>query len=185
MGTLLLVIVVSASILYLVGRFSDNSTENKHKETPRSRQREIIVEATNTDEDPYHNYFSTYIAGVNHHASYRDIGAFVGVVFPETENSYDKNAMAISNMNGKLLGYIPKSQQRDYFYFSQNRPYPCVGYIFPTDPGSDFDLCGRVKVIEPCNSDYVHRETASYLLWFKSKYGAKYISKELQSKYLN
>lgn len=90
MGTLLLVIVVSASILYLVGRFSDNSTENKHKETPRSRQREIIVEATNTDEDPYHNYFSTYIAGVNHHASYRDIGAFVGVVFPETETLMTK-----------------------------------------------------------------------------------------------
>lgn len=135
---------------------------------------EINVEMIDEPEDFADGSFNTYIAGVNHHCNYSDVGGFVGVVAPEPNNPYDKNAVAIyrNGASPKLLGYIGKSELNPYRKWCKNKPFTCVGYIMP---GDDAPVYGRIKVIKPYNEDFIKAETDSYIRWMVGKYGKKYM----------
>lgn len=177
-----IIILITAVIMFAIWIMLGTHNNNKPKPSsvPRPHiQKEIIVETLNEEPEYRGGDFSTYIAGINYHASKNDIGAFVGVVALEPNNPHDKNAIAIYLNNSEIIGYIGKSEQKDYNEWSSGKPCTCVGYI----DENDGKLFGRVKVIKPYNSQYVEDETRKYLKWALKEYGARFISEDLAKTY--
>ena len=146
-------------------------------QSPTSNQQiEIAVETVDEPEDFINGSFNTYIAGINHHCDQSDIGGFIGVVSPDPNNPYDKNAVAIyrNDANPKLLGYIGKSDLTEYRKWCNCKSFTCVGYIIP---GDNSPVCGRIKIIKPYNENFVKNETDNYIKWMIEKYGKKFLPK--------
>jgi hypothetical protein len=173
MEILIIIGVVSAIFFTVKLALKETSIPSS---TSSNNQKEITVETINETEDFVDGSFNTYIAGVNHHCDYSDIGGFVGVVAPEPNNPYDKNAIAIyrNDSNPKLLGYISKSELAEYRQWCDNKPFTCVGYIIP---GDESPVYGKIKVIKPYNEDFVKSETDSYVRWMIKKYGSNFLPK--------
>lgn len=144
--------------------------------SPQKEQIEITVETIDEPEDFINGSFNTYIAGINHHCNQSDIGGFIGVVAPEPNNPYDKNAVAIyrNDSNPKLLGYIGKNDLSEYREWCKGKPFTCVGYIMA---GDDAPVYGRIKVIKPYNENFVKDETDDYIRWMIKKYGKEFLPK--------
>lgn len=127
----------------------------------------VTVKATgNTD------YFCT-IAGVQYHNSTQDIGGFLGYVCPEPTNQYDKNAIAVYRNGKKLIGYIPKDEQKSFREWSNKDFLPCIGFI---KAGDNAPLYGKVKVID-CDPDETELEVIRFTKWLVSNFGVKFIPK--------
>lgn len=118
------------------------------------------------------DYFCT-IAGAQYHNSTQDIGGFIGFVCPEPTNVYDKNAIAIYNFDKKLVGYIPKKEQKAFREWSSKDSLLCVGFVAK---GDDAPLYGKVKVID-CDPDETELEVIRFIKWLVSNFGVKFIPK--------
>lgn len=121
----------------------------------------------------YMEGFSTYIAGINFRCYARDVGGFLGYAAPEPDNEYDTNAVAIYRNDGKLLGYIPKKDNREFKEWSSSCTVPCVGYILREDG----TMKGRVKALLPENENAVRKAVAYYVRWLVRKHGSRFIPK--------
>ena len=161
----------------IVFTYSRSSPSDHSSQKVSSNQREITVMTLDEPEDMIDGSFTTSIAGITYHCDKTDIGGFIGVVAPDPDNKYNKNAMAIYRNDTKLLGYIPESQLNEYRIWSDCKPFTCVGYI---EPGDQYPIHGKVKIIKPYNSKYVEDETRSYILWLRDKKGNKFIPKNYQ-----
>lgn len=117
----------------------------------------------------------TYIAGLRYHASVHDIGGFTGWVENDLGNTHDSKAMGIYNSFGKLLGYIPASELEDYRLWCLGQPVPCAGFVYIEDG----QYRGRVKMLLPCNKEFLQKEFTRYLQWVKDNYGCDYLPKKL------
>jgi len=96
------------------------------------------------------------ITGLRYYCTVHDCGKIVGVVKPEPSNTHDPRAQAVIRNDGKLLGYIPRTQQDWYEDFNwQNAVCPFVGEIEQDRQGW---LQGEIKVILPSSREYVHEE---------------------------
>ena len=109
------------------------------------------------------------IAGASHHDN--EAGAFIGVVMSDPDNEYDKNAIAIYHNDGRLVGYIPRNEQKDFREWSTREPLPCVGFFCE---GDYTDLYGKVKVID-ADQRLTEIHIAKFVRWMVEKYGVKYI----------
>lgn len=109
------------------------------------------------------------IAGASHHDN--EEGAFIGVVMSDPDNEYDKNAIAIYHNDGRLVGYIPRNEQKDFREWSTREPLPCVGFFCE---GDYTDLYGKVKVID-ADQRLTEIHIAKFVRWMVEKYGVKYI----------
>lgn len=109
------------------------------------------------------------IAGASHHDNKE--GAFMGVVMSDPDNEYDKNAIAIYHNDGRLVGYIPRNEQKDFREWSTREPLPCVGFFCE---GDYTDLYGKVKVID-ADQRLTEIHIAKFVRWMVEKYGVKYI----------
>ena len=109
------------------------------------------------------------IAGASHHDNKE--GAFIGVVMSDPDNEYDKNAIAIYHNDGRLVGYIPRNEQKDFREWSTREPLPCVGFFCE---GDYTDLYGKVKVID-ADQRLTEIHIAKFVRWMVEKYGVKYI----------
>lgn len=109
------------------------------------------------------------IAGASHHDNRE--GAFIGVVMSDPDNEYDKNAIAIYHNDGRLVGYIPRDEQKDFREWSTREPLPCVGFFCE---GDYTDLYGKVKVID-ADQRLTEIHIAKFVRWMVEKYGVKYI----------
>ena len=97
------------------------------------------------------------IAGLRYHCTVHDCGHIVGIVRPEPENVHDSRAQAVIRSDGKLLGYIPRTQQDWYENFNRtNEECPFVGTIELDH--SSARLIGEIKVILPSNEEFVREE---------------------------
>ena len=68
------------------------------------------------------------IAGLRYHCTEEDCGTIVGYVKPEPSNQHDPRAQAVFRSDGKLLGYIPRTQLDWYEDFNEdNLVCPFVG----------------------------------------------------------
>lgn len=160
-----------------------SKSEPKNKYYNDNEEEDTEEEDDDEEEEEYEeDSFNTYIAGVDHYLTEDNIGAFVGIVAPEPGSQYDDNAIAVYNMNDQVIGYIPRYKQADYKKFSNNAPYPCVGYIIPSN-SNKYTLYGRVKVIKPYNEEYINHEISSYLSWAENKYGEKFVPDDLKNQY--
>ncbi len=124
---------------------------------------------------PHEDEWYTYIAGVGHHVSASNVGGFTGWVANDADNKHDHNAMGVYNETGKLLGYIAAKELDDYRDWCEAQPEPCVGIIYIEDG----QLRGRVKVIKPCNEEFLSLRFGKYLQWVKDTYGSAYLPKKL------
>lgn len=118
------------------------------------------------------DYFCA-IAGVQYHNSTQDIGGFLGYVCPEPTNQYDKNAIAVYRNDKKLIGYIPKDEQKSFREWSDKDFLPCIGFI---KAGDDAPLYGKVKVIDE-DPDETEFEVIRFIKWLVSNFGVKFIPK--------
>ncbi len=96
------------------------------------------------------------ITGLRYHCTVHDCGKIVGIVRPEPSNVHDPRAQAVYRNDGKLLGYIPRTQLDWYEDFNeQNVPCPFVGEIEVDGRGW---LVAEIKVIIPTSREFVEEE---------------------------
>ena len=108
-------------------------------------------------EDLEENSETFDIAGLRYHCTVHDCGKIVGIVRPEPSNVHDPRAQAVIRSDGKLLGYIPRTQLDWYEDFNEeNLECPFVGEI-ELDRGSA-RLIAEIKVIMPVSREYVEEE---------------------------
>lgn len=177
---------VAASMINKDPRFKGSSSTSKpaptsrHTSTPKSPtvkflpkpNIKMLEEEGDIHEDEYH----TYIAGLHHYIAYEDVGGFSGYVVADPNNAFDNKAMAVCNDKMKILGYIPAKELDDYRDWSDAKPLPCVGFIFIEDK----QIRGRVKVLHPCNEQFLQDEFSRYLQWVNDNYGSAYLPKDLK-----
>ena len=108
-------------------------------------------------EDLEENTETFDITGLRYHCTVHDCGKIVGYVKPEPSNVHDPRAQAVIRSDGKLLGYIPRTQLDWYEDFNeQNVVCPFVGEI-ELDRGTA-RLIAEIKVIIPTSQEYVEEE---------------------------
>ena len=108
-------------------------------------------------EDLEENSETFDITGLRYHCTVHDCGKIVGYVKPEPSNVHDARAQAVVRSDGKLLGYIPRTQQDWYEDFNeQNVVCPFVGEI--ELERSSARLVAEIKVIIPSSREYVEQE---------------------------
>jgi hypothetical protein len=97
------------------------------------------------------------VTGLRYHCTVYDCGKIVGVVVPEPSNVHDSRAQAVIRNDGKLLGYIPRSQLDWYEDFNEdNVSCPFVGEIGLDNSTSR--LVAEIKVILPSSREFVEEE---------------------------
>ena len=113
-------------------------------------------------EDLEENTETFDITGLRYHCTVHDCGKIVGIVKPEPSNVHDPRAQAVYRNDGKLLGYIPRTQLDWYEDFNEeNVPCPFVGEIEVDGRGW---LIAEIKVIIPTSREYVKVEIEDELL---------------------
>lgn len=151
------VIIAVVVALYFV-------VKSAQKKTPKKEMKISVNVSTSPD------YFCK-IAGVQYKNDVQDIGGFLGYVCSEPANPHDKNAIAIYRNDGKLIGYIPKDEIKDFREWSAKDNLPCVGFI---KDGDDVELYGKVKVLDT-DADETELEIVKFVKWLVSNFGVKFI----------
>lgn len=162
-----IIAVVVVLLLFLIGNSEQKQTPKKgapKKEAPKQRLTFSVKISTGPD------YFCK-IAGVQYRNDEQDIGGFLGYVRSEPNNPHDKNAIAIYRNDGKLIGYIPKNETKDFREWSAKENLPCVGYI---KDGDEVALYGRVKVLDT-DADEAALEIVKFVKWMVSNFGVKFV----------
>lgn len=109
------------------------------------------------DEDLEENTETFDITGLRYHCTVHDCGKIVGIVRPEPSNVHDNRAQAVIRNDGKLLGYIPRTQLDWYEDFNENNvTCPFVGEI--ELDRSRAALIAEIKVILPSSEEFVREE---------------------------
>lgn len=168
--TILIAVLIVGWVLNLF-----SSPKNK-KDKPRRRLKTMpSFHMINREGDSREDEWHTYIAGLPHHASKYDIGGFTGWIENDSLNTHDSKAMAIYNSAGKQLGYIPAKELTDYRDWSDAKPLPCMGFIYEDED----HLRGRVKILLPCNEEFLQTEFNRYAQWVYDNYGVEYLPKSM------
>ena len=108
-------------------------------------------------EDLEENTETFEITGLRYYCTVHDCGKIVGYVKPDPSNVHDARAQAVIRSDGKLLGYIPRTQLDWYEDFNeQNVVCPFVGEI--ELDRSTARLIAEIKVIIPTSQEYVEEE---------------------------
>lgn len=97
----------------------------------------------------YAKYLRVDIAGINFRRGIGEyVGKFRGYIKPEPTNKHDKNAIAIYELDGKHLGYVPADDTADVRALGMPFPIDVVGEIkecFDYDDDRTF-YCGEVYI---------------------------------------
>jgi hypothetical protein len=119
-------------------------------------------------------YFCS-IAGVSHHNDEDNIGGFIGYCMADPKNRHDKNAIGIYESGGRLVGYIPKDEQKNFKAWSKRDPLPCIGFI------EEFDdrLRGKVKVIDAC-PELTELHMFKFIRWLILNHGKGFIPSNIK-----
>lgn len=175
-----LFIFITLVVIVCIVLFGKNTQDDKkRKDTRKGLKKKPNIKIFNREGDSHEDEWHTYIAGVSHHASKYDVGGFSGWVGADPENPYDNKAMAVYNSFGKLLGYIPANELKNYREWCDCQPQPCVGFVFVEDG----HLRGRVKILRPCNEIFLEEEFSKYLQWVKDNYGKEYLPKTMSMQF--
>lgn len=166
-----LLIIISCGAVWLLIKNSigtnnisqpDKEQDTLIRDVPKPKQKEIIVRTLNIPDDYEDGTFETRIAGITFHCDETDQGIFKGIIFNESNNPNNPNAMAITSaQSNKIVGYIPNDELKEYSRWCNYKNCPCVGFIkqFTNEQGKDI-LFGRVVAIKPCNESFVNKVTA-------------------------
>lgn len=112
------------------------------------------------------------VAGITFHCTAADCGGFIGRLRWDDDNPLDCNAVAIEAYpDGRLLGFVPRVEARDWRRWAGAPAVPCIGYITRSDDNGK--LYARFKAFTG-GRDYVRREMESYAIWMCSNFGPGY-----------
>lgn len=165
-------------MIVMIIKFNDRVDDLEQQKEQEKKQKEKLVEYhvdyLGIPEELHDNVFETTVAGINYHATDKDLGTFIGMVVPIPENAVDHNAMGVVTSEGKFLGYIPKEDLKSYRKWSNAKCCNCVGFIdkFINEEGY-FRLYARVRIMFPYNQEFCQKETNDFLNLYKSKFDEK------------
>ena len=147
----------------IIGQFiseTKNAIDSTVKEVQEALKEEMdlsFLDNLEYDEDLEENTETFDITGLRYHCTVHDCGKIVGVVRPEPSNVHDNRAQAVIRNDGKLLGYIPRTQLDWYEDFNDNNvTCPFVGEI--ELDRSRAALIAEIKVILPSSQEFVREE---------------------------
>lgn len=189
----IIIITISILIFYFmlkIGGLLDSKTEKPQqpsrptprysshtiRDTPKPKQQEIVVRNLNIPDDNEDGTFETRIAGISFHCDETDQGIFKGIVFNESNNPSNPNAMAIASaQSNKIVGYIPNDELKEYSRWCNYKNCPCVGFIkqFTNEENKEI-LFGRVVAIKPCNESFVKKTTKEEIECIEENEGMRY-----------
>ena len=137
-----------------------SSTDVDEQEQPEDEEEEEMdlsfLDNLDYYEDLEENSETFDITGLRYYCTVHDCGKIVGFVKPDPSNVHDSRAQAVIRADGKLLGYIPRTQQEWYEDFNEeNVVCPFVGEIELDNRGW---LQAEIKVIIPTSQEYVEEE---------------------------
>lgn len=133
--------------------------------------REPAIDYTPRD-DYWDGTFFCEIAGVQYHCGNRDVGGFFGFVEPELDNEYDPRALAVRDCNGRLLGYIPRTEQENFHdWTSKSSPLRCAGFI---KIGTSGKIYGRVNVFDG-DENHVLIAQLKFIKWMIENLGLDFL----------
>ena len=140
-----------------------SSTDVDEQEQPEAEEMDLsFLDSLEYYEDLEENSETFDITGLRYHCTVHDCGKIVGYVKPEPSNVHDNRAQAVIRSDGKLLGYIPRTQLDWYEDFNeQNVVCPFVGEI--ELDRSTARLIAEIKVIIPTSKEYVEEEITDEL----------------------
>lgn len=145
---------ISSGFTFSDEGFNPDNISSPAKETPVQNK---VLEPTQAKpkSNKHHAFaFNTYIAGISHKCSTKDIGAFLGTIKTEPSNPYDPNAIKVIRYDGKHLGYIPKDHTAQVHAMLKNSDnateLPCIGYI---EEGYKYPLVSNLKVLAVSDND--------------------------------
>ena len=168
--------IVVVVALFLIFRDDHDDSYNRKETTYRQPEKpkvqpKIVVPEPKAEEDVDLSFLDKLdyaedleentetfdITGLRYYCTVHDCGKIVGYVKPEPSNVHDARAQAVIRSDGKLLGYIPRTQLDWYEDFNeQNVPCPFVGEI-ELERGSA-RLIAEIKVIIPTSKEFVENE---------------------------
>ena len=120
------------------------------------------------------NVWETKLAGIRYQCTKDDIGVVVFAVKPEKDNPYDQQAMAVIRDDGKMLGYIEKSELKTYNEWSRGEVCMGIGQINYYEERNK--LWGNLIIFGPdVDETETEGEIRRYLDWATEHYGADYI----------
>ncbi len=165
-------------MIVMIIKFNDRVDDLEQQKEQEKKQKEKLVEYhvdyLGIPEELHDNVFETTIAGINYHATDKDLGTFIGMVVPIPENAVDHNAMGVVTSEGKFLGYIPKEDLKSYRKWCNAKCCNCVGFIDTfTNSEGRINLYARVRIMFPYNQEFCQKETNDFLNLYKSKFGEK------------
>ncbi len=101
------------------------------------------------------------LTGLVYYCTKDDLGPVNGIIRPEPDNPYDPQAMVAIRADGKRIGYIPRSAQKDYKrIFGGQRSCPFAGWVLITQMGWMF---ANVLITVPKNRNDVERKLSHYV----------------------
>ncbi len=122
-----------------------------------------FLDSIDYDEELDENTETFDVAGLSYHCTVNDCGKIVGIVKPEPSNVHDNRAQAVIRNDGKLIGYIPRTQLDWYEEFNEEKvTCPFVGEI--ELDRTDATLVAEIKVIIPSSKEFVREEIEYELL---------------------
>ena len=176
MVALIIVIIGLVSIIVFALK-GDNKTENitnlaqktaePSEKSNYGRDSEVKFRETPSPEGEPLAKFACSIAGLSHHQDNIVLGGFIGFAVHESNNPYDNLAIAIYNVNGGLMGYVPAKAHGEYLaYFPDKVPCYVVGYIDTTE---DSRFTSKAYFIRIHSWLYAKNEIESLCEWLKNK----------------
>ena len=135
-----------------------SSTDVDEQEQPEAEEMDLsFLDTLDYYEDLEENTETFDITGLRYYCTMHDCGKIVGYVKPDPSNVHDARAQAVIRSDGKLLGFIPRTQLDWYEDFNeQNVVCPFVGEI--ELDRSTVRLIAEIKVIIPTSQEYVQEE---------------------------
>lgn len=113
--------------------------------------------------------FSCTIAGLEYHIENMVYGGFVGYSAPQPKNPHDRNAVAIYNIDGKLIGYVPRRAHEAYrSHFPDDVTTYAIGFTEVDDIGK---FRSNVWLVRIHSYEYARKELIRMSKVIKKKYG--------------
>lgn len=137
--------------------------EDKDKDEDEDEEMDLsFLDTLDYYEDLEENTETFDITGLRYYCTVHDCGKIVGYVKPDPSNVHDARAQDVIRSDGKLLGYIPRTQLDWYEDFNENNvECPFVGEIVLDR--SSARLIAEIKVIIPTSWEFVKEEIESGL----------------------
>lgn len=156
-------------LLFVIGYvFGDNVKAEPKRPAPR-----LSVDLVDSDVDDYDEP-TVKIAGITFRTFPGDEYYGSGYIVPEPTNKHDRNAMAIYDSDGRLLGYWPKERQRDLREFRRAADVPSSATLpafvafYYTEEGIPRTIC---RAVAPKSLDHIKNRILGLGEWYIKKEG--------------